>query len=425
MSSEPRPSGAVPTGSTLDAAIDRLRPVLGSLPEGARAARTTGDPATDTAVIRACWDLRISLVLVDGRLPPAERERRLTASGAALQIGDDATTRPLAGRARDPQPSVHVFTSGTTAEARGVPLPWRLLDSSAAAVADAVDLRPDDVWACPLPLAHVAGLGVLLRCWRTGAVPLLLSEPGSETLADALAGATHASLVARTLARLLDEVPRRPLSTSLRCVMVGGGRTDPDLVRRARSAGIPAVTTYGLTEAGSTVALQRLDGPPTAPGDAGWALPHVTLRLDDAGQLRVRPEGLPEVGTGDFARLEPDGRLVVLDRRADRIVSGGENVSPAEVEDVLDRCPGVAETCVVGLSDPAWGQRLAAVVRWSGAPDPPLLDSWARRHLAPWQRPKEQHRRSDPLPRSPLGKLLRRRVRADLVALSAAPRRRD
>jgi len=384
-------------------------------------ARVTGEPIADAAAIRAARRAGASLVLVDGRLREHEVARRLEACGAARLIEDDLTTSPLPGAGVDPVPSLHVFTSGTSGPPHPVALPWTLLERSADAVAEAVELRAGDLWACPLPVAHVGGVGVLLRCWRTGATPWLLPDAEPTRLADALARASHASVVARSLARLLHEVPTRPLSRTLRRVMVGGGRTDPELVRRAREAGLPAVTSFGLTEAGSTVTLHRLDGLPTGPGDAGWPLPHVGLRLDDDGALHVRPAGGTERATGDFARVDPDGRLVLLDRRSDRIVTGGENVSPAEVEDVLDRCPGVAESCVVGLADPDWGQRVAAAVRWTGPSDPARLAAWAEEHLAPWQRPKEQHPWPSPLPRNALGKLLRREVRAELSAARRRP----
>jgi o-succinylbenzoate---CoA ligase len=396
------------------------------LPPDGRVGLVTGPPGRTAAVLEALRGGPLSVVLVDGRLPGHEQTRRLTACGVAAVIAPGGMAQPAPGRTRDEQPSVLVFTSGTTAAARAVVLPWRALERSAAAVAQAVDLRPEDRWVCPLPLSHVAGLGVLLRCWQVGATPHLLDRPDPVVLASALAGGSHASLVARSLARLLDEVPHRPLSRSLRLVMVGGGRTDPALITRARAAGIPAVTTYGMTEAGSTVTLHRPDVPSGAAGDAGWPLPHVDVTVDDSGRLLLSGDALcsgydgepplrPPFDTGDFGRLEPDGRLVVLDRRTDRIVTGGENISPSEIEAVLDACPAVAESCVVGLPDPDWGQRLVAAVRWAGPEASDALRAWTAERLSPWQRPKELVARSEPLPRTALGKLVRAEVRASLT----------
>jgi o-succinylbenzoate---CoA ligase len=409
-----RLGSAATTEDGVDRYADLLRrrvQLTGAAP-GARLARVTCDPLVDAAVIAALEGGPWSLVLVDGRLPAVERQRRIAVCGASHQVRDDLCLADLDGDGVDSDASVHIFTSGTTGPARTTPLSWPLLHASAAAVSQAVDLRRGDLWACALPLSHVAGLGVLLRCWSVGATPWLLDDAAPATLTGALDhGATHASLVARNLAQLLETVPARPLSSSLRCLMVGGGRTDPTLVARARAAGLPAVTTYGLSEAGSTVTLHRAGELPCHPGDAGWPLPHVSLRLDGDGQLFVRTVGGPEIPTGDFGRVEPDGRLVVLDRRSDRIVSGGENVSPDEVERVLGSFPGVQEACVVGVPDPQWGQRVAAAVRWSDAPRVQQLEDWARGRLAAWQRPREIHLWSGPLPRNALGKLLRREVR--------------
>jgi len=339
---------------------------------------------------------------------------------------------------------VVVFTSGTTARARAVVLPWDELEACAGAVVDAVGLRAGDRWICPLPLSHVGGLAVLLRCEQAGATAVL--EPfDPPALATALTnGATHVSLVARMLARLLEEQPRLT-APALRLAMVGGGPTSPALVVRAREAGIPAVTTYGLTEAGSTVTLGRLDVVPTEAGDAGWPIAGRELRIGDDERIHLRGRGLAvrydpatseahatraapdpfdaEVAlwrdgwlrSGDFGRLGADGRLVVLDRRVDRIVTGGENVAPGEVEQVLAASPGVRDVCVVGLPDPQWGQRVVAAVRWDGEPRRDDLQACALAGLLPWQRPKQIVDWEGELPRGDLGKLQRRRVRERLM----------
>ena len=370
-----------------------------------------------------------SIVLVDPRLPTAEQHRR-----ASFADREDA------------RPSVVVFTSGTTVRARAVVLPWDELDACASAVIDAVDLRPGDRWVCPLPLTHVGGLAVLLRCEQVGATAVLEDFEHAVLGAQLASGATHVSLVGRMLARLLDEVPNLT-APALRLAMVGGGPTAPTLIERARAAGIPAVTTYGLTEAGSTVTLGRVDVLPTEAGDAGWPIGERDLRIAADGRIELRGPGLasrydavfsgglstraepdafdpePELyrdgwlTSGDFGRIESDGRLVVLDRRVDRIVTGGENVAPGEVEQVLASAPGVVEVCVVGVPDPQWGQRVVAAVRWAEEPRRDDLLACARARLLPWQRPRQIVDWDGAFPRGGLGKLQRRRVRDKLVEL--------
>ena len=372
-----------------------------------------------------------SIVLIDPRLPNAERERR-----AAFADREDE------------RPSVVVFTSGTTARARAVVLPWEELDACAAAVVEAVGLRAGDRWVCPLPLTHVGGLAVLLRCERVGATAVLEAFDPLSLARHLATGATHVSVVGRMLARLLDEVPDRS-APALRWAMVGGGPTAPTLIERARAAGIPAVTTYGLTEAGSTVTLGRLDALPRAGGDAGWPIGGRELRIGTDGRIELRGAGLASrydaevvergssgsergvlaagpalwrdgwLTSGDFGRIESDGRLVVLDRRADRIVTGGENVAPGEVEQVLASAPGVIEVCVVGVPDPQWGQRVVAAVRWDGEPRRDDLLACARARLLPWQRPRQIVDWNGAFPRGELGKLQRRRVRDALVGASS------
>jgi O-succinylbenzoic acid--CoA ligase len=361
-------------------------------------------PAAASELLEACAQRR-SVVLIDPRLSGEEQRSRRSVVAGTCDV-----------------PSAVLFTSGTTAQARPVVLPWELLEACAAAVVEAVDLRSGDRWFCPLPLSHVGGLAVLLRCDQAGATAVL-GDFSVSALADELAaGATHVSLVGRMLSRLLSEVPGAA-APALRLAMVGGGPTDPDLIARARAAGLAAVTTYGLTEAGSTVTLGRLDTLPTALGDAGWAVPGRELRIEDDGRLAVRGAGLVDwVDSGDYGRIEPDGRLIVADRRVDRIVTGGENVAPGEVERVLETAPGVLAVCVVGLPDRQWGQRVVAAVRWEGEPRRDELRACATARLLPWQRPRQLVDWRGEFPRGALGKLLRHRVRE---ALSRSGERLD
>jgi o-succinylbenzoate---CoA ligase len=306
-----------------------------------------------------------------------------------------------------------LFTSGTTGQPKGARLSVRAFLASAAASRANLGATADDRWLCNLPLFHVGGLAMAVRCALDGAALVVHRRFEAARTARALSeeGITHASLVARTLALAL-EAGAGP--GTLRAVLLGGGPLPALLAGQARRAGLPVLQTYGLTEACSQVATQR---PDEADGTtAGPALPGLALRIAAADDSPVRPGEAGEIHvqgptvmagylddaeasaralaggwlhTGDVGSLDGQGRLSVLARRLDLILSGGENVYPAEVEAVLSTHPAVAEAAVVGRPDAAWGEvPVAAVVLRPGARADGLLE-WARGRLARFKVPAE------------------------------------
>jgi len=220
---------------------------------------------------------------------------------------------------------------------------------------------------------------------------------------------TMVSLVPTMLARVL-EAGGRP-GPRLRRVLLGGGPVPPGLVRRAVEAGFPVSQTYGLTEACSMVTVAE-------PGDletAGRPLPGIGLALGSDGEISVH--GPTVVGewatlrTGDLGRLDGDGRLIVLGRKSDTIVTGGENVAPAEVEAVLEEHPKVAEAGVFARAHPDWGESVTAriVPRGERAPSAGELRAHCEQRLAGYKVPKAFELAAS-LPRTPSGKLLRREL---------------
>jgi o-succinylbenzoate---CoA ligase len=306
-----------------------------------------------------------------------------------------------------------LFTSGTTGEPKGARLPQRAFLASAAASRANLGATEEDRWLCNLPLFHVGGLAMAVRCALDGAALVLQRRFDAEGTARAFSqgAVTHASLVARTLALALDAGAG---VGALRAVLLGGGPLPAELAARARVRGLPVLQTYGLTEACSQVATER---PAEADGNtAGPALPGLSVRVCNpegvpvesgvAGEIQVQGPTLmsgyweePEASagalaggwlrTGDVGALDGFGRLRVLARRTDLILSGGENVYPAEVEAVLAAYPGVEEAAVVGRADGAWGEvPVAAVVLRPGAGADGLLE-WARGRLAGFKVPRE------------------------------------
>jgi O-succinylbenzoic acid--CoA ligase len=247
-------------------------------------------------------------------------------------------------------------------------------------------------------------------------------------------GATMISVVSFMLERMLDERGDRPYPSSLRTVLAGGGPVPDALLERCEKAGVPVVQTYGLTETCSQVATLSPEDARRKRGSAGKALHPNELRIDgaeDGGEILVRGPvvmagyaDLPEetsrvivdgwLHTGDYGRLDDEGFLYVLDRRDDLIVTGGENVYPAEIEAVLTAHPAIEEAAVIGVRDDTWGQRVVAVVRGKpGAitPDAAALDAWCRKSLAGYKVPSAFRMVTEPLPRTASGKLRRSAVR--------------
>jgi O-succinylbenzoic acid--CoA ligase len=305
-----------------------------------------------------------------------------------------------------------MYTSGTAGRPKGAILSRAAFIASARASAERLGWRDDDRWLISLPLAHVGALSVLVRCLLMRK-PVILGRPEDMTRHRA----TIISLVPTQLGRLLDHGWEPP--AYLRLVLLGGSAATPRLLERARQRGVPVVTTYGLTEACSQVATQ-VPGQ-ESPG-VGPPLRGTRVRIDDeqieidgptlfSGYLGEPPRRPGWFRTGDFGRLDADGNLHVLGRHADLIVTGGENVYPAEVEAHLDAQGVVA--CVFGIPDETWGEIVACALT---AP----LPADALEGLARFKRPRRAAV-IGPIPLTPSGKPDRAAARAHAQRIGLLP----
>lgn len=285
-----------------------------------------------------------------------------------------------------------VYTSGTTGRPKGAVLSRSAFVASAVASEKNLGWKSNDRWLVCMPLAHVGGLSILTRCLaaRTTIILEPRFDPAAVLQAIRRESATQISVVPTMLDALLQADHEGDLRR-LRFVLVGGAAASPVLLERAAAHGILAITTYGLTEACSQVTCQPLRAPGTMEPGSGKVLPGIELRLvredkqhaaiNEVGFIQVRGPTLmrgywngpdkplstsrTEDGwfvTGDLGALDENGRLFVYARRTDLIVTGGENVYPAEVELTLERCAGVAGAVVFGVPDDRWGQVVAVAL---------------------------------------------------------------
>jgi O-succinylbenzoic acid--CoA ligase len=316
--------------------------------------------------------------------------------------------------------AVVIHTSGTTSAPKPIELTYGNFLWSALGSAVALGLDPRERWLCALPLAHVGGLSILLRSTIYATTAVLHERFDTDAVLHALReqDITLVSVVATTLARLLDAGLERP--PSLRCALTGGGPVPAALLQRARAAGVPVSLTYGLTESCSQTTTAPVAEIARASASAGPPLFCTRVRIAADGEILVAgPTVAPAAAapdgwlhTGDLGSLDVDGRLLVSGRKADTIVSGGENVAPAEVEAVLEAHPDVLEAAVLGRADPRWGEAVTAWVRGRGDVELDSADLMAHcaRALAPYKVPKDFTLTDEPLPRTRSGKLLRKEL---------------
>jgi malonyl-CoA/methylmalonyl-CoA synthetase len=317
-----------------------------------------------------------------------------------------------------------IYTSGTTGEPKGVPLNHGNLLASATAVELAWRWHPDDTLLLALPLFHVHGLGVGLSgtlCVGASAVLRARFDPGD--VAEHAANGVSMFFGVPTMYQRLASSGRARALEPLRLLVSGSAPLPAALAHElAGQTGQLPLERYGMTE---TVMLTSnpYDGT-RKPGTVGLPLPGVGMRLAGDGEVQVtgpnviagyweRPDANAEAftadgwfRTGDLGELDEDGYLLLVGRSKELIISGGYNVHPREVEEVLATHPAVREVAVVGRPSERWGEEVTAVVVPAGDIDPERLLAHAATRLAPYKVPKRVEL-IDELPRNAMGKVLR------------------
>ena len=315
-------------------------------------------------------------------------------------------------------PCLLLATSGTTGRPKLVVLTIGNLLASAVASAFRLGLDPDDRWLSPLSICHMGGLAPIVRSALYGTTVVIVDDHGAgfdaATARQALAeyGCTGVSLVPTMLRRLLDD---GDLPDSLRFVLLGGAPASTDLIERCARRNVPVHPTYGMTETASQVATGRPETAFAHPGTVGQALLGTDLAVvnpdgnrverGETGELVVSgptvfagyyndldatAAAFSEHGfhTGDIGYRDAEGRLWVTGRLDERIVTGGENVDPEAVANVLRDHPAVDGAAIVGLNDPEWGERVGALVVAGEDLDGETLRAYCRERLAGFEIPR-------------------------------------
>jgi o-succinylbenzoate---CoA ligase len=421
----------------------------------------------DTIIILfALQLLGAKTVILNNRLTPSELVWQLEDSRASLLILDDSfnemkerapfltsvTKGELFGSEYvEPvvQEEIHLddictimYTSGTTGHPKGVVQTYGNHWWSAIGSALNLGITENDCWLCTVPLFHISGFSILMRSVIYG-MPLVLHNKfdAEKTIEDIKSkGITIMSIVGTMLSRVVDSLGAEDLPDHFRCMLLGGGPAPLPLLEACVQKNIPVYQTYGMTETSSQIVTLSPEYSLTKLGSAGKPLFPSEIRIErddqtmagagEAGEIVVkgynvtsgylyRPEATSEkiregwLYTGDIGYIDEDGFLYVLDRRSDLIISGGENIYPAEIEAVLLSHPEVADAGVTAMDDSEWGQVPVAFIvsrnKCSVVTEDDLLE-FCQTRLAKYKVPKEFFF-VDELPRNASKKLLRRTLR--------------
>ena len=407
--------------------------------------------------IHACWQLGCEVVLLNERLSDEE---------LAFQIEDAQPTLVLVKENYQERIGVYkkitledlseknsstisieeewplnrtmsiMYTSGTTGRPKGVRQTVLNHTTNATASAFNMGIQTDDVWLCTMPIFHISGLSILIRSVLYGMEVNLYSKFDVVHVVDDLVNGnvTRMSVVSVMLERILRELEDREenVSSRLLTMLVGGGPVPSHYLERAIARGIPILQTYGMTETASQTATLAPEDAVKKLGSSGKPLYLSFIRIDHAkkpfeeGEICIRGghvtpgyigqyEQTPSqengwLYTGDIGYLDDEGYLFVVDRRSDLIISGGENIYPAEVENAILQHPMIREAGVCGVDDEQWGQVPVAFIVSDAEISLESLREFLQTKLAPYKMPRKLHHRKE-MPRNASNKLLRRELR--------------
>ena len=381
--------------------------------EGDLVAVTLPPSVSWLGLLSETWEAGAALLPIDHRLPAAERGALLE-RGRPTVLVDEGGIRRRGGEPVEPGTVLVVPSSGTADEPRLVEFDRAAIGAAVQTSARALGASNADRWLSCLPFAHVGGLLVPIRSLLLDA-PVAVHERFDPRAVLDEPGVAFTSVVPTMLERLVETGDDL---SSFRSILVGGAHLDPGVRSRAERSGAQVVETYGMTESCGGVVY---DGVP---------LHGTEVRIGPDGEIHLRGPTLMRayrldasrpftddgwLRTHDAGGISPDGRLRVLGRLDDLVITGGEKVWPGRVEAALAGHPGVREIAAAGRPDPEWGQRVTVWVVPNDPAAPPTLEdlrSFAAEALPRYAAPRELIL-VDRLPRTGSGKVRRAHLRRD------------
>ena len=428
-------------------------------------------PSTDTLIfaIAACWKLGIPFVPFDVKASEQELQQQIAAIDPGLIFtGPDQQSKiaysnsinirqldlprsltidvELGYQAKNYQPKTradqifgYFFTSGTSGTPKIVPLKRRQMQVAAQASAQNFKPRINHFWLLCLPLNHIGAISIVLRSLLYGSAIFRMKSFHPKIITTFLKENKlfqAASLVPTMLKRLLER-PGFHVHNNFKAILLGGGPISPNLVEQCDAKGVPLVPSYGMTETCAQIAANPILKPSGTYGpmkSVGTVLGPNSIEIRDEDDQPVGANTSGEIWlkgpqvfdgylnrnnhdyfdkndwfkTGDYGHLNANNQLFIESRRSDLIITGGENVSPFEVESELEKIAPITEAAVIGLPDDEWGEKVVAVVvaKTEEAIDSDKIQQELKKRMTSFKIPK-QIIQCDSLPRTRTGKIMR------------------
>lgn len=400
---------------------------------------------TSVIIMHAIVLAHIEMVLINTHLTESEVKRQLDSIGVDIIITENnytslncimpetlfkGTAERSAATTYQPEDIMSImFTSGTTGVQKAVPHTFRNHVASAERCKVSFPFDSETKWLLALPLYHISGLSVLVRSVMDGFTVVLFDKFDAAAINQTIAeeGITHISLVPQTLEWLLEAGLERH---KLEGLLIGGAKLDDRTLQESLKRNLPVYTSFGMTETASQFITASPDDMLNHPNSVGPVNDDIKVAapLNGAGEILVRgdnvmngylyPEGANATAfsgdyfmTGDVGRIK-NGYLYVLDRRKDLIISGGENIYPSEIEQLLLSIPDISACSVVGIPDAKWGEVPALVYESDSDLDDKITETLEE--IAKYKRPV-LYKRTTQLQRTGNGKISRHRVKEWLL----------